>query len=233
MQRQYEKQLKGIAKHIDELVRRFEGAAESRMPSLVDLLRAYADGLKPWAMRVGARMIAGVDNREREAWRATGNAISAAMHQTLHKTPAGGRAKSLLAEQVDLITSLPLEAAERVHHLTVKGLESAVRSPAIAGEIMRTGEVTRSRAILIARTEIGRTQVSLLQARCEAIGSTHYIWRTAEDGDVRPGHKAMEGKVCSWESPPAVNENGRVMHHHPGAIWNCRCWSEPVIPTPK
>jgi hypothetical protein len=54
-------------------------------------------------------------------------------------------------------------------------------------------------------------------------------WRTSEDGTVRPGHKAMNGKVCEWASPPAVIENGQVMHHHAGCIWNCRCWCEQLL----
>ena len=76
---------------------------------------------------------------------------------------------------------------------------------------------------------MARTATTLTKVRAQAVGSTHFVWETSRDGAVRPGHKAMQGKVCEWDNPPAVNENGRIMHFHPGSIWNCRCWARPVI----
>ncbi|MFX5937705.1 phage head morphogenesis protein, partial [Acinetobacter baumannii] len=79
--------------------------------------------------------------------------------------------QELLAEQVDLITSIPREAGQRVHELTLKGLEDSTRASEIAKEIMRSGEVAKSRAMLIARTEVSRTATSLTQARAQFVGS--------------------------------------------------------------
>lgn len=52
--------------------------------------------------------------------------------------------------------------------------------------------------------------------------ATHYIWRTQEDGKVRPSHAANNRKVFSWKMSP---ETG-----HPGADYNCRCWAQPYRP---
>jgi len=52
---------------------------------------------------------------------------------------------------------------------------------------------------------------------------------TAEDSDVRPGHKAMKGKIFRWDTPPEVEENGRYMRHGPGEVWNCRCFAYPLF----
>jgi uncharacterized protein with gpF-like domain len=144
-------------------------------------------------------------------------------------TPIGGLMRTRLAEQVTLIKSLPLDAAQRVHDLTLKGLEDSTRAREIAREISRSGEVCESRATLIARTEVSRTASELVQARCTNVGLTHYHWRTAGDQDVRPGHKLKANTVCEWANPPAVEENGRIMHFHAGQIWNCRCYPDPVI----
>jgi SPP1 gp7 family putative phage head morphogenesis protein len=192
-------------------------------------LKAYADALRPWARRAAAGMIAEVDSRERTAWRGLGNAISSQLHRDLQSAPVAGRMRELQELQVELITSLPTRAAERVHALTQEALLDGTRAKEIAEEIARSGDVTQSRALLIARTEVARTATALLQARCDSIGATHYVWRTAGDSDVRPGHRAMEGRVCEWANPPPVNEDGRIMYHHPGEIWNCRCWAEPII----
>jgi SPP1 gp7 family putative phage head morphogenesis protein len=193
------------------------------------LLDRYAEALTPWAERISMRMLLEVDERDREAWRTLGNAISHGMANLIQRTPVGTAMKKLLDEQVTIITSLPTEAGKRVHELTLKGLEDSTRAREISKEIERTGDVTESRAILIARTEVARTSSVLIETRAQAAGLTHYIWRTAHDGTVRPGHKAMEGKVCEWANPPAVVENGKIMHFHAGQIWNCRCYPEPII----
>lgn len=210
---------------------RFTEGAEG-LPDLVKLLQAYAEGLVPWAERVAARMIAEVNDRERDAWRALGSAISAQLHSDLRTAPVAAKMQELRDVQVELITSIPLKAAERVSELTLKALESSTRAREIAKEIARTTEVTQARATLIARTETSRTASTLLHARCEAIGSIFYVWRTSRDSDVRPGHRAMEGKVCEWANPPAVNEGGRILYHHPGEVWNCRCFAEPLLSDP-
>ncbi len=43
----------------------------------------------------------------------------------------------------------------------------------------------------------------------------------------------MNGKVFAWNDPPMVNEGTDAhpnwMRHHPGEIWNCRCYAEPIL----
>lgn len=194
------------------------------------MLEKYAEALEPWARATVTRMLAEVNNRDARMWAEQAQAMGIALRKELHGAPTGEAMRQLMEEQVTLIKSLPIEAGKRVHELVIKGMEDSTRADEIAREIRRSGEVTESRANLIARTEVARSASTLTQARAQHIGSTQYIWRTSGDSDVRPGHKAMNGKVCEWANPPAVDENGRVMHHHAGAIWNCRCYPEPIIP---
>jgi hypothetical protein len=49
--------------------------------------------------------------------------------------------------------------------------------------------------------------------------TTHYIWRTAGDKNVRPEHAENDGRIFSWNKPPRTG--------HPGAEYGCRCWAEP------
>lgn len=198
-------------------------------PTIEQLLRRYAEALTPWAEATAARMLDDLNRRDEQAWMQQAADMSRALRDELRRAPTGEMMRALMAEQVGLIRSIPLEAAERVHRLTIEALEDSTRAAAISKEIQRSGEVAKSRADLIARTEVSRAATSLTEARALAVGSTHYIWRTSGDSDVRPGHRAMEGKVCSWAEPPDVDENGRIMNFHPGQIWNCRCWAEPII----
>lgn len=231
IERQYAKYLRQLAGHVGDIVDRYEQGLES-LPGLQRLLQSYSEGLVPWAKRISLQMIKQVDDGDRSSWAALGSALSAQLHRDLRTAPMQEAFRKLQELQVDLITSIPSKAAQRVAELTVKGLTSGVRAKEVAEDIARTTKVTKERATLIARTETSRAASTLLHVRCESAGATHYVWRTSEDSDVRPGHKAMNGKVCEWANPPAVNEGGRIMRYHPGEVWNCRCYAEPIVPDP-
>lgn len=189
-------------------------------------LRRYAALLTPWARAVGMRMISEVDARDRKAWQEVSKEMAGKIRRDIHETDVGHIAQIRLAEQVSLITSLPVDAAERVHKLTLEGMENATRAKQIADEIMKSGHVTRSRAMCIARTETSRTQTEFQRARAESAGSTKFIWRTAHDGDVRDSHKKLDGKVFEWNNPPECDPG---YHALPGGIFNCRCRAEPLF----
>lgn len=197
------------------------------------LLDQYAVALVPWADVTARRMLNDVNMADREAWRSNGDLISKALMREVYASPVGDRMHELLGEQVSLITSLPRKAAERVHDMTLEALATGgARYQEISENIARSGRVTESRATLIARTETSRTATVLVQARSENVGITHYHWRIVGDMDTRPGHRAMDGKTCEWAKPPLVMEGdppNRPMHFHPGSVWNCRCWADPVI----
>ena len=53
--------------------------------------------------------------------------------------------------------------------------------------------------------------ISIKQAQT----STHYVWRTRNDSEVRSSHAANNGRIFSWNNPPPTG--------HPGKEFNCRC----------
>ncbi|MDB5448315.1 MAG: putative head morphosis protein, partial [Phenylobacterium sp.] len=227
VERYYGAQLRKIARHIGELVSGSPPADLMQAALLGDRLRKYSALISPWAKSVAERMIADVSRRDRDAWRARSAEMGSLLRREIETAPTGAVMRESLARQVSLITSLPTEAAERVHHLTLEGIANGTRAKEIAAEIMRTGEVTKSRATLIARTEVGRTATELTAARALHVGSTEFIWRTSGDSDVRPSHRRLNGKAFRWDDPPECDPGHRAL---PGAIWNCRCYAEPIIP---
>ena len=222
--------MRQVARHVGEIINGFEPGDINAFPSLEQLLQRYAEALTPWAERTAGQMLGEIDARDRESWRALGNAISRGLRDEILHAPVGETMRERLSDQVELIRSIPIEAGRCVHELTLKGLEDSTRFNEFVEGIRASGDVAESRAILIARTEVSRTASVLVESRCSHVGIGEYIWRTSRDGAVRPGHKAMEGTSCKWASPPAVDEGGRIMNFHAGQIWNCRCWPEPVLP---
>lgn len=196
-------------------------------PAVVErALRSYSELLRPWGKVVGARMLADVQRRDWSVWKSLASDMSEAMREEIARAPTGEALRRLLDEQVTLITSIPLRAAERAHKLALEAVTSGARYDTIVEQIRRTGHVTRSRAELIARTEVARAASGLVQARATHVGSEGYIWRTAEDHDVRRSHKKMAGRFVRWDRPPVTDG----MHGHAGQLPNCRCYPEPVLP---
>jgi len=227
----YAQQLRRVARAVGDIIR---GVApdgvldEGAERSILDLLEQYAELLTPWAERVGQRMIEDVAVRNFQAWMAVSREIGVALRREIETAPTGEEMRAALAQQVSLITSLPRDAAERVHHLTTEARFSGRRAESIAEEILATGDVTRSRANTIARTEVGRTGTELLKARSLHIGAETYIWTAVMDVDTRKDHARLHGKLIRWDRPPIVDRrSGR--RAHAGADINCRCTPHPVL----
>lgn len=198
---------------------------EASIESLRKLLSDYAQALQPWAERTAWRMLLDVNAKSLDTWRALGSQISFGLKRELERSPVGARMRELLAAETLRIQSIPQDMADRASKLAQRFLTSGERSRIIAQEIARTGEVAESKAIMLARTGVATAATTLVQARAENIGSTAYVWETSRDGSVRPSHRAMQGQVVHWRSPPTLD--GYTAHA--GQFANCRCWPRPVI----
>lgn len=225
----YGSQLRKVAQQVGAIIHPFTPGDMSQVPTIEHLLNAYADMLKGWATQTASNMLMDVALRDEQTWKTIAKDLSRGLREEIRNAPTGVVMRQLLAEQVDLIQSIPREAGQRVHQLTLAGLEDSTRASVIAKEIMRTGEVTASRAMTIARTEVSRTATTLTEARALSIGSDSYIWHTSEDSDVRSDHKKLNGHVFQWLTPPVADERTGA-RANPGCIYNCRCWAEPIIP---
>jgi SPP1 gp7 family putative phage head morphogenesis protein len=224
----YAKKLRSIAKQVGVIVNGFapNGVVRSS-DQLVKALNAYAAMIEPWARAVAKRMLDDIARRDASMWSDMGIDIGRNLREEIENSDTGQIMRASLEAQVHLITSLPKEAAQRVHKLTLEGLVDSTRASEISKEIMKSGEVTKSRANLIARTEVARTASELTASRSTKVGITHYVWRTSGDSDVRESHKHMNGKVVEFKKPPEV-EPGK--YYHAGQFPNCRCYMEPIIP---
>jgi SPP1 gp7 family putative phage head morphogenesis protein len=229
IEQRYALQLRKVAQQVGSIVAPFTPGDMSAVPTIEQLLKAYSDMLKDWATQTASNMLMDVALRDEQAWQTMAKELSRGLREEIRNAPTGRVMKQLLAEQVTLIQSIPLEAAQRVHRLTLEGLENSTRAKEIAAEIMRTEEVSSSRAQLIARTEVSRTSTTLTQARAEHIGSPGYIWTSSHDGAVRSEHRELDGKFFTWNNPPIADKRSGT-RAHAGAIWNCRCFCAPIIP---
>jgi len=225
----YERALRAIAKNIGKLIEPYAGdeplsAVDGQ--SLIQTLRSYSDLLGPWALHLVNNVFRSVDDADRSAWRYHSKNMSLALRKEINEAPTGITLREIMNQNVVLIKSIPLQAAERVHGLIQENIMKSRRADEIAKMIMETESVTKNRATLIARTEISKASTALTQARALHVGSGGYIWRSAEDMIVRPSHKRINGKFVKWSEPPELDK----MTGHAGGFPNCRCWAEVVMP---
>lgn len=199
----------------------------------------YSEVISAWAEKVGQRMFAQVEREEWNQWRSVSEEISAGLRDVVGNTPIGAVAQDIVYRQIQLMKSLPLEAADRVMDIQSRAMEAVIngeRPDQLYEMIMQSGDVAASRAQLIARTEIGRATGALTQARALAVGSEGYWWRI-EGAGTRPSHRKMLDMVdpvygrgfVRWDNPPTLDG----MTGHAGCLPNCKCWSEVQIPEPR
>jgi len=228
-QNTYEAQLRKVAKHAAALVKAHINEEEPyKLDDTVGMMRAaslYSEALTPWAEITATQMFKTLDKHNAQAFRDYSQRMGTALRVELHETHSN-IARSITNEQVELIKSIPLEAATRAQGYAYEAAQDGTRADYVAKQIMGTTEVTQSRATLIARTEIAKANSAINQSRSQALGLNQYIWSTAKDDRVRESHAALEGNVYSWDSPPEVGDEGAF---NPGEIYNCRCYATPVI----
>ena len=229
-ERQYAVRLRHIARQIDVIVSGLfhpENPADPGWAAIEQALRQYELLLEPWAEATAARMLADVALRDAASWQRLGKVIGRALRQEIDTAPIGPLIQELQALQVHLITSLPRDAAERVHELSLEAVTSARRWEEIARDILAQGKISRSKANTIARTETARAATNVEAVRAQHVGSEGFVWRTARDKDVRKLHRQFEGHFYRWDDPPILDDGRPGL---PGTIYNCRCFAEIVLP---
>jgi SPP1 gp7 family putative phage head morphogenesis protein len=227
-EREYVARLRQIARHIGDLVNGVYDGTAASTHTVAAALQRYADTISPWAEATARRMLQDAQRRDERTWVRHANRISRLLGAEVRRAPVAAVIDAMVREQVGLIRSLPLEAAQRVQDLALEGVVRGRRWTEVESMILDTHQVTRSRATLIARTESSRARTAISAARAQYVGSEGYIWRTARDADVRRFHKRLEGTFHRWDDPPIAEVDGK--RHHPGEFPNCRCWTEPTLP---
>jgi SPP1 gp7 family putative phage head morphogenesis protein len=131
----YARQLRSLARQIADIIEAFaphqpdDPWEPGELHRLEAALDAYAKASEPWAARTAWRMLHEVERRDKQAWRSYSEGMSEGLRREIASFPTGETMQRLLGEQVSLITSLPREASQRVHALTLQALSTGVRAP--------------------------------------------------------------------------------------------------------
>lgn len=230
---QFMRQLRKVARASGHIVGvHIDGTKIIDERSMKKALADYAKLIEPWARRQSLTMITKTAQASKKAMHQNAKAIGQGL-RLVAESDVGKAAVALMDEQVELIKSIPIRAGERAQELALMATIEGTRASEIAQELSRSGEVSESDAMRIARTEVARANTAMVHARATAVGSIGYLWRNSGDSAVRHSHKvykgkSLEGQFFRWNEPPTLDDGTTG---HPGTFPNCRCYPEPVFPT--
>ena len=126
-----------------------------------------------------------------------------------------------LSINVGLIKSVSIDASQRIMREIAKDPSDL---PPIIDRIQTAGNLTRSRARTIARTEMAKLNADMTKTKSIALGISEYEWRTAGDERVRPDHEACDGQVYRYGQMTDADSGAE-----PSQDVNCRCTAIAII----
>lgn len=100
----------------------------------------------------------------------------------------------------------------------------------ITAHIQKSYGVSQNKARFLARQETNLLVAKLKEIRYEDAGVNEYRWGCVAGSpghEVRAMHKALEGRVFTWDNPPVTSPDGRK--NNPGQDYNCRCFARPIV----
>jgi SPP1 gp7 family putative phage head morphogenesis protein len=162
--------------------------------------------------------------------------MSNALDQTYKQTvgeilPVGfqslGKGVQRAARDARAVSISLVETAARDYAAQVRAIFSDPAKPLgrrvenLRDDLIERGNVSESRAELIARDQTLKLNGAINKARQESVGVERYTWSTSGDERVRDEHAALDRETFSWGSPPSVG--------HPGEDIQCRCIALPII----
>ena len=130
--------------------------------------------------------------------------------------------KKSVSENIDLITSIPKKYFEKLDKIVTENYTKGMRYETLIDKIKDVGNVTESRAKLIARDQTSKMASNFNEVRQQSLGIEKYIWQTSGDERVRPEHAEHDGKTFRWDEAP--EDTG-----HPGEDIQCRCVAIPIF----
>lgn len=192
-----------------------------------------------YAQETANRMVTHLFTDAGRTWRtaARENSQGRMIYETLKRElqgPVGGSVIHQIQRNAEIIKSVPLTIARDMTDYIAQETVNGRRSESILADLLElVPDISLNKAKLIARTEVGKTSTALTRARSDNLGLDWYIWRTSKDSRVRDSHDLMEGVMVSWRDPPSPEllngEKNAPKPYHPGEIYNCRCYPEPVV----
>lgn len=156
-----------------------------------------------------------------------------------------GRLGKMLGEKVmanvQLIKTIPEQyffgEFDGEGKLLTRGISEAVtenwrsggRWESLVEDVQEIGDITDTRAEVIARDQTAKLNSAFNQIRQEDVGIEEYDWLATSDERTRPDHWALNNTTHRWDEPGPLEGTIDGEPCHPGEDIECRCDAAPVV----
>jgi SPP1 gp7 family putative phage head morphogenesis protein len=108
-----------------------------------------------------------------------------------------------------------------------KAVFAGIRAESLQKVIRDRFEVSESKAKFLAKQEINLLTSKYKQAKYKDAGIKKYKW-SISNVRTRPDHKALDGKIFSYDDPPITNR-ATGAKNNPSEDYGCNCVAIPII----
>lgn len=194
-----------------------EGVAKSMIIKFEELSKQWEDKAEEFATKASEQQTNKVLNYVNQRFKKEG--FSIAMDNFTRQT-----LKAQVAQQVQLIKSIPSEIRERFQSVLLNNL-TGLEEETLLDYLKTIKGISDRRARTIARDQTHKALSNLIKAKAQHYGAEYYIWDTAKDERVSKGyggHRQLQGRIYRYDKASAVIDSyGNV--GHPSNRCNCRC----------
>lgn len=192
-----------------------EAALDAGADEISRLVLTLTPAMRNWAIRV--------ERWHREQFRGKVKTASGVDLATLiSRAGVDESLDAVSARLAGLITNMAADTTGRIRNEVWQSFITREPRATLAKRLYDKGLLaSRQRARLIARDQTTKLAAVLDEERQTEIGIDRYTWRHSRKLRPRPEHVARDGKVFSWNKPPADG--------HPGYAINCGCKAQAYL----
>lgn len=144
-----------------------------------------------------------------------------------------------IKDNVDLIQSIKTDFINDIGAQVFEDFKKGKRQADLIKDIYERGNVTKSRAKLIARDQTAKVNSALNEARNTKLGIDEYYWSGTGDERERASHFVLNGMLCKYSDVTVYSDDdGKTWKKrksigayegNPGTDFQCRCLDRPKI----
>lgn len=167
------------------------------------------------------------------------NAFNVDLSSIIEKEILGDTLSIAIQQNVDLITSIKNDFINDIGSNVFTNYKKGFRHGELINEIRARGNVSYSRAKLIARDQAAKVNADFNEERNKKLGFDVYKWKGAGDARERESHSVLNNMLCKYSDPTVYSDDeGKTWKKRKsiggfigkcGQDFQCRCLAIPYI----
>lgn len=167
------------------------------------------------------------------------NAFNVDLSSIIEKEILGDTLSIAIQQNVDLITSIKNDFINDIGSNVFTNYKKGFRHGELINEIRARGNVSYSRAKLIARDQTAKINADFEEERNKKLGFDIYKWKGTGDARERESHLVLNNMLCKYSDPTVYSDDeGKTWKKRKsiggyigkcGEDYQCRCLAIPYI----